>query len=240
MAAIPMYCSACERGVPSNHITPEKTHDTAHGGCGGPVRPLERPDGAPQAFGVFARMDGRMVLQFPPRSRLSEARADAMRYIAGVELELRPLMDAPAPGVLAYMGHIEKLTDLVQMLEQQLQGQQVSDAVTIERARLVDLEADAKRLDKLETLALERGGIYLFNAAYGNSKGVRGLGLGNLRSITVERPLRDAVDQLLQNKASEACSIERYNNGNLAPKTCARCGLGPCQTGATYKEGNQS
>lgn len=240
MAAIPMYCSACERGVPSNHITPEKTHDTAHGGCGGPVRPLERPDGAPQAFGVFARMDGRMVLQWPPRTRLSEARAEAMRYDRGTELELRPLMDAPAPNMLAYVDHIEKLTDLVLMLEQQLQGRPASDSVTVDRARLADLEADAKRLDQLEQLALERGGIYLFNAAYGNRSGVRGLGVDKLGAAGSNRPLRDSVDVVLSRDATQACRIELYNAGQPLPKTCARCGLGPCQNGAYYKEGPQS
>lgn len=233
IASRPWYCRTCDIGVPANWVTPDQLHDTSRGGCGKPVEHLEYPDGSPQAFGVFAEVDGRMVLQWPTWGRLRDAQNEAIRYGAEAKIEIRPLQAGPATNVLVYVEHIERLNARVRELETLLASQQQGDVVVVDRARYAALVEDEARLNAIEVMGNAPLGV-LLHRGIRRPEGSPALGLADIR-----RSLRQAIDHVRATSTAKACRIELRNDGNPAPKTCARCGLGPCKagTGAAGSEG---
>jgi hypothetical protein len=109
----PPYCPRCDRGIPANHITADQRHDTAAGGCGGPIYLLPDRHGLPPgaaAIGLFAKMGARWVLQWPPSPTVMRARQSAAMYSAATVLELRPLYDGN-PADVPLLALVDQLTE---------------------------------------------------------------------------------------------------------------------------------
>jgi hypothetical protein len=107
----PPHCPQCDRGIPATDITPDRRHDPARNGCGGPVFPLPDRPGLPPgaaAIGLFAKMGTRWVLQWPPAPNVRRARQEADRYKDSSVLELRPLYDGN-PADVPLLGLVEQL-----------------------------------------------------------------------------------------------------------------------------------
>lgn len=221
----PPYCATCDKGVPANHITVDQRHDPAAGGCGGAVVPLPDLPGGATAIGVYAKMGERWVLQWPLNRSVKSAKSTAARFSPGTELELRPLFDGPP---LEHIPYLERI-DLLMSLNATLAGLLANSKDGIQQLldELAELREDAARLDKLEQLANKPEGLQL-HPGIQVPRHSPGLGLS-----AIGRTLRQAVDHL-RRAEMPPCRIELYNAGQASPKTCARCGLGQCQAGATY------
>lgn len=131
----------------------------------------------PVAYGIFAKIGARMILQWPPRLVLVDAQNDMRWYGPDAVLEVRPLFDGDRvpPGYLNMIGKLEAENARLRQL----------------LANQADLVEDALRLDHLEQLANGDRGVYLHDGMPNKRTGLPGLGLKHLG-----RTLRQAIDHL--------------------------------------------